>query len=127
MADKPSPAPAEPSRHARGLAAEHRAIACLINDGYTLLHHRFKVREGEIDLVMTKGDILAFIEVKTRRTLQAALDSVDWKSRRRILAASEIWLQRHPDEAARDQRFDIVAILPRGGFAHLTDAYRAWD
>ncbi|MBU0743455.1 YraN family protein, partial [bacterium] len=36
-------------------------------EGYGVLATRFRVREGELDLVVRRGPDLAFVEVKTRR------------------------------------------------------------
>src|SRR5215468_942570 len=52
-----------------GISAESRAAAFLMAKGYRILAKRFRTPFGEIDLVAKKRDLLAFIEVKARASL----------------------------------------------------------
>jgi putative endonuclease len=108
----------------RGLAAETIAAWFLGLKGYRPLGRRFKAVGGEIDLVMRRGRLIAFIEVKARSSFAEALDAVDDQTARRIAVAAEIWLLRHPALADFDQRFDIVLVAPWRLPRHLRDAFR---
>ena len=91
--------------------------------GYSILATRFRTPSGEIDLVAKRGQRLAFIEVKQRRTISQALEAVDTTSSRRISAAADWFLTRRPDLAEAEMGYDIVAIA--GWRLHrLTDAWR---
>ncbi len=60
--------PARPSeRRARGDEAEARAAAFLEAEGFVILDRNHHCRRGEVDLVAEKGEILAFVEVRSRR------------------------------------------------------------
>lgn len=77
----------------------------------TLLDAGWACRLGEIDLVMLDQDILVFIEVRARsESLDAAIESVDAHKQRRFVRAARAWLSRHPEQATRAARFDVVAI-----------------
>lgn len=115
------------TNHQRGLEAERHAETLLLRKGYEMLHRRFKVREGEIDLIARHGNLVAFIEVKTRSGRMAALESVTARNRQRIVNTSEIWAARYPDYENCDRRFDIILVLPGGRVEHLEDAFRPWD
>src|SRR2546423_7765078 len=54
-------------RHRRGLAGEEQAIRYLLSRGCTIVAHRFRVGHTEIDLIARQGDLVTFVEVKTRR------------------------------------------------------------
>jgi len=55
-----------------GLSAESRAAAFLIAKGYRILARRFRTPYGEIDIVARRRNLLAFIEVKERASLDDA-------------------------------------------------------
>lgn len=73
---------------ARGRWAEWLAMAWLAAKGYRLLDHRARTAAGEIDLVACRGEWIAFVEVKARRTLEEALGAIGPRQRRRIERAA---------------------------------------
>jgi putative endonuclease len=66
-----------------------------------------------------------FVEVKARDGLDAAALAVTPRQRRRIVAAAQAWLARHPDDAARAIRFDAVLVAPWRWPRHLAGAFDA--
>ena len=107
----------------RGHVAEYLAAAFLMLKGYRILAIRHRTKLGEIDIVARKGDLAVFVEVKSRRDAQEAIDAVSFSSQRRIRAASDLWLARQPDFALLSQRYDIVAMLPGHWPQHFPDAF----
>ena len=79
---------------------------------------------GEIDLVARRGPVLAAVEVKERANFTQAAEAVTPRQRLRIARAAQAFLQRHPSEAWRDLRFDVVLIVPGQRPRHLSDAWR---
>ena len=53
-----------------GLTAETRSAWLLRCKGYRILARRAKHPVGEIDLVAKRGKLLAFVEVKARRSVE---------------------------------------------------------
>src|ERR1700738_5338516 len=93
----PDPAPnlASPARVAAfrtGLSAETRAAAYLMAKGYRILAKRFRTPYGEIDIVARRRNLLAFIEVKARASLDEAAFAVTPRQQRRIIDAAQAWL-----------------------------------
>lgn len=107
----------------RGHMAEYLAAAFLLLKGYRILAIRHRTKLGEIDIVARKGDLAVFVEVKSRRGAQEAIDAVSFSSQKRIRAASDLWLARQPDFALMSQRYDIVAMLPGRWPQHFPDAF----
>ncbi len=107
----------------RGHVAEYLAAAFLMLKGYRILAIRHRTKLGEIDIIARKGDLAVFVEVKSRRSAQEAIDAVSFSSQRRIRAASDLWLAREPDFARLSQRYDIVAMLPGRWPQHFPDAF----
>ena len=83
----------------RGHLAEARAAMMLRLKGYRILDRRWKSPAGELDLVIRRGNAVAFVEVKTRSSADEALASVSPRQRRRIVAAAHHWLAANPANA----------------------------
>lgn len=108
----------------RGRWAETLAAFSLMLKGYTILARRVRTPSGEIDLIARRKTLIAFIEVKARKTHTLALQSVTPKAERRIARAAEIWMSRRTDLADYDWRFDVITVSPWRWPKHLRDAWR---
>jgi putative endonuclease len=108
-----------------GLSAESRAAAYLMAKGYRILARRFRTPHGEIDIVARRRQLLAFVEVKARRSLNDAAYAVTPRQQLRIIAAAQGWLMAHPEHAAFELRFDAILIAPRRLPRHLPGAFDA--
>ncbi|HVV41168.1 MAG TPA: YraN family protein [Nitrobacter sp.] len=120
--------PASPERVAAfntGLSAEARAAAYLIAKGYRILARRFRTPQGEIDIVARRRNLLAFVEVKARASLDDAAYAVTPRQQQRIIGAAESWLMAHPEHANFELRFDAMLIAPRRLPRHLLAAFDA--
>jgi putative endonuclease len=125
---KPAAKSAAPERVAAfrtGLSAESRAAAWLIAKGYRILARRFRTPYGEIDLVAKRRNLVAFIEVKARASLDEAAYAVTPRQQQRIIAAAQAWLMAHPEHAEFELRFDAMLIAPRHLPRHLLAAFDA--
>lgn len=110
--------------HARGLRAERLAGLLLRLKGYRILARRMKTRAGEIDLVVRRGGVVAFVEVKARTDLDGAAEALLMRQRARLARAAELFLAARPALARLDMRFDLVLVAPRRFPRHLADAWR---
>jgi len=83
--------------------------------GWTILASGFRCRFGEIDLIAANRTTLAFVEVKLRKNDQfgRAAEFVDYHKQRKLRAAAEFYLLRHPTD--RQPRFDVAEVYaPQG-------------
>jgi putative endonuclease len=108
-----------------GLSAESRAAAFLMAKGYRILAKRFRTPHGEIDLVAKRRNLIAFVEVKARATLDDAAFAVTPRQQQRIIAAAQAWLAAHPEHAEFELRFDAMLIAPRRLPRHVLAAFDA--
>ncbi len=117
-------------RKERGDWGENRAALYLRLHGYHIVERNFRCRQGEIDLIARKRDILAFVEVKLRKNAEhgEAKEFVTYAKRRRILTAAQIWLSQH--ECELQPRFDVIEIYAPDGvrtklpaIRHIEDAF----
>jgi putative endonuclease len=124
-----SASPARVAAFRTGLSAEARAAAWLMAKGYRILAQRFRTPYGEIDIVARRRNLLAFIEVKARASLDEAAYAVTPRQQARIINAAQAWLQvwliAHPEHADFELRFDAMLIAPRRLPRHLLAAFDA--
>lgn len=111
--------------HRRGLAGETVASLYLAAKGYRILERRFRTPQGEIDLIVRRGRIVAFVEVKVRPGLAEALESVTPRQQRRIVAAAGLWMASAAPPDDCDFRFDVVAVTGRAIPRHIEGAFTA--
>ena len=118
-------------RQARGKAArlsgrraEVWAAIWLMAKGYRILGFRLKTPQAEIDLLAQKGDVLAVVEVKSRTSLDAALEAVGWDQRERLRRAGEALAAGRPALRNAAVRLDLIALAPGKLPRHSPDAWR---
>ncbi len=101
-----------------GDSGERIAALYLEQLGMKIVARNFRTRAGEIDLVATDPDGLAFVEVRARRgrAMGSPEESITLRKRTHLIAAAEEFLQAHPEYANSAWRIDLVAIeLDRAG------------
>ena len=107
-----------------GHFAEAAAAMLRLAKGFRPLARRYRTPLGEIDLIVKRGRLIAFVEVKARDQNVAGLQSVGRMSERRIVDAADLWLAKHPAAAGFDIRYDMVVVTPWRLPLHLPDAFR---
>ena len=79
---------------------------------------------NELDLIVRRGCELRFVEVKEKRGpgYGFAAEAVTPEKQRRVRRAAELWLASHPECAALQPAFDVVAVS-EGKLVRLADAF----
>jgi putative endonuclease len=120
------------ARQELGAAGELLARRHLERRGYRFVAANWRRPYGELDLIMRDGDVLVFVEVKTRsgERLGAAEEALTWAQSRRLLRGAQTFLAEREDLANLFWRVDFVAITlaPTGAVSRLThvvDAVRS--
>lgn len=110
---------------ARGRRGERIAALWLTLKGWRIIERRARTGAGEIDLVAARGRVLAFIEVKTYASAEAALAAVTVRQQTRLARASALWRARRTRFSRHLPRFDVVAVAPGRLPRHLKGAFQA--
>lgn len=108
-----------------GIRGETYAYWYLRRQGYVLVARNYRTpgMKGEIDMVGYDGQVLAFVEVKTRSAAEAEdssrpqarpEDAVNWEKRRNLTRMARQFLRARRIETA-ECRFDVMAIENRAG------------
>ena len=107
--------------------SELNAASFIRSKGYRLIVSGYRVKEGEVDLIAWDGEVLVFIEVKSRNTADPPEDAVGFTKQRRIVRAAHAYIASYKLHD-KTYRFDIVTVNQNGGesseYRLLQDAFR---
>ena len=118
------------SMQKRGAAGERRAAFYLRLHGYRILERNWLSGKREVDIIASKGDTIAFIEVKSRKAGAITPQlSVTNAKRRNIISASYAYAAKHGIHNAV-LRYDIIEVdldkrFPLSGINHIIGAFCA--
>ncbi|MFZ4862669.1 YraN family protein [Sphingobacterium sp. Mn56C] len=107
-----------------GKYGEELAVQHLMALGYTLLQRNWRYGHLEVDIIARDGDVLLFIEVKSRSTTAFGhpADFVDLQKQRFLLEAADAYLAASLFDG--EIRFDIVSVyLDSKLIEHIKDAF----
>lgn len=97
-----------------GAWGEARAEEYLLSHQLEILDRNWRAdqRLGEIDLVAREGEVLVFVEVKTRRSrlYGAPIEAVTDIKLARLRKLAVAWLRAHPDQRSARIRIDVIGI-----------------
>jgi len=116
-------------RRAAGRAAEAAAEAWLVAQGFEVLARNHATRRGEVDLVCREGEVICFVEVRSRGSdaQGSPLETISPAKARKVVAAATDWAWQHGRLDAA-LRFDVVAVRLGEGeprFELVRDAFDA--
>lgn len=102
-------------RRALGASGEDAVADWYAHRGFRLVDRNWRVKGGEIDLIVTNGRVLVFCEVKTRSTERfgTGLDAVTPAKQARLRRLARQWLFVADPPWHGPLRFDVAALLVR--------------
>ena len=110
----------------KGRKGEEKAAEYLREQGYAVLERNYICPGGEIDIIVRKGNLVVFVEVKswevfTAEDLQYA---VNGKKRNRIRRSAEHYLLENNELRSCRARFDLIYLSGRmGKLDHWENAF----
>ncbi|MDG1722703.1 MAG: YraN family protein [Flavobacteriaceae bacterium] len=110
----------------KGKEGEDMACAYLKKQGYRIRHRNFYHQKAEIDIIVSKDDTLAIVEVKWRLTdfFGAPETFVTPKKRKLLARAADFYVQKFNWQG--ETRFDIISIVgqpPNHTLTHIEQAF----
>lgn len=121
------PIPPRPLRDRRlaeaaGRRGERLAAWWLRLKGWSILDRRVRTPAGEVDLIARRGSLVAFVEVKTRKTAAELDFAIDERRLARVAAAAEV-LMPHYAGPGDDIRIDVILLAPGTRPQHIENAW----
>lgn len=101
------------STHDLGRAFEDAACTWLQTQGWAIVARNERRDRREIDIIAALDDVVAFVEVKGRRSRRAGhpLEAVTYRKRREIEYVARRWVHEHRSELRSvELRFDVIGI-----------------
>lgn len=106
-----------------GVEAEEMVAAHYRDQGYKITHTRYKTKYGEIDLVATNNNMLAFIEVKARNN-PLHMELLSPAQIKRNCNAALVFLAENDTMSHYDIRFDYAEVI-NGKISQIIE--NAWE
>jgi len=115
-------------RQRLGDLGEQAAEDLLAARGYRIVARKHRCPRGEVDLIAEQGDLLVFVEVRTRATalFGAPEETVGPAKQRRLVRAALDFLARWRGPP-RGARFDVIAVVDHPAGPRLTHFPAAFD
>jgi putative endonuclease len=112
--------------HRLGRGSEALAAEYLEARGYTILERNYRVGHKEVDLIVRRDDLVAFVEVKAKagKGYGHPLEAITWAKRREIGYVAQVWAAAHG--RGYQYRFDAVAVVWKGGVCEIEHIPNAW-
>lgn len=107
-------------KKALGKKGEDAVAAWLQQHGFKILDRNYQVRQGEVDLIATREDVVAFIEVKTRTTEYFPTSMVvNMTKQRKIIKAAQ-WFVLKNNIIDKVLRFDVATVRFENERCHIS-------
>jgi putative endonuclease len=120
---------------ALGALGERIAARWLVRDGWQVVDRRWRSGRRDLDLVAIRENVVAFVEVKTRRSTWSGgpVEAVNWRKQRELTRSAQAWIDQRgvllaPQPAVF--RFDVVGVVASRdgvGVCHVTAAFPAFQ
>lgn len=106
------------SQRVKGKIGEDVAVNYLKQNGYEILEQNYFYNHGEIDIVAKDGNVLVFVEVKSRRSTRFGEpeESVTPKKQELLRRTAEGYVSEK-NIGEMDCRFDVVSVIMKDGKA----------
>ena len=109
----------------RGHVGEQLACRYLKKQGLRLVKKNYRVKSGEIDLIMQDKETLVFVEVRyrTHADYGSGIETITAPKRKRIIAAAKYYLL---DQCLYDKihcRFDVMGIDAKKTMTWIKNAF----
>ncbi len=112
-----------------GLLGERLAASYLERLGYRILERNYRSGHREVDLIVRRGNLVAFVEVKARagEGFGHPLEAITALKRREVERVARTWRRRHGGRGLH-YRFDAIGIVVRRAdeplIQHIPNAWR---
>lgn len=114
-------------RKVLGRWGEEQVARDLRRKGCRIVAAGWHCRFGEIDLIVSDGTYLRFVEVKLRRNdcFATAREAVDWRKQEKLRASAQLYLSWNPTNL--QPRFDVAEVYAPEGMETVQPQIVYWE
>ena len=111
-----------------GVLGERVAARWLQRAGWRVLQRRFRSGRRDIDLIVERSGLIAFVEVKARHGADFGdpVEAVNWRKQRELSRSATTWIDRHGRQG-EVYRFDVVGVLVNGQNVRIRHVANAFE
>jgi putative endonuclease len=114
--------------HKFGEQGEKASLDFLVEKGYQILAANYRLHPYEADIVALDGQVVVFVEVKTRKTdaYGHPIEFITGKKEKNLLHIADYYLQYVMP--GREGRFDVITLYKKDGvfiLEHFVNAFTA--
>ena len=95
---------------AKGNLAEEKACGFLYDNGFSILERNFYSRFGEIDIIVTKDNVLHFVEVKSGDDYELAIQNITKSKLSKLVKTANVYMKKNAFDG--DFEFDALVVTP---------------
>lgn len=106
-----------------GHAAEDQAAQTYEALGFEVLERCWRGGGGEIDLILRRGELYVFAEVKTGPSQEAAVSRISQRQMKRIQQSAALFLDQFAQGSLSEARLDVVLVFGAGEVEILENAF----
>lgn len=109
-----------------GNTYESQACKFLIDEGYEILDRNYQKRDGEIDIIVIKNEIISFVEVKYRKSdiFYTPSEAVTISKQKKIIKTAQYYIYEKNFNCNYNYTFDIIEIVgDTNRITHITNAF----
>lgn len=112
-----------------GKKGEELACRFLTGQGYRIIERNWRCERKEIDIIARKGNLIIFIEVKTRGSVRYGEpeEFISEQKQRYLIHAAESYLIENDIDL--ESRFDVISVVISGNkqtVRHIQEAIDPW-
>lgn len=116
-----------PTSYKSGKIAEFMACTLLQAKGFQIICRNYitgrGTTAGEVDIIAKRSDLVIFVEVKKRSSLDNAAYAILPTQQQRIVRGAESFLQKNPQFNNCDLRFDAILVAFPCSIRHVENAW----
>lgn len=115
------------SRKKIGNDGEQKSCDYLLEQGFFIVERNYRTKDGEVDIIALKEDVLVFVEVKTLPSgnSETLLKELNARKLKRIIKTSKCFLTKYRQYSNNYIRFDVI-VIDMPGFPevyHIENAF----
>ena len=93
----------------KGNAAEELAAKYLYENGFEIVEKNFYSRFGEIDIIAMKDEVLHFVEVKSGKDYEKAVQNISPTKLSRLIKTGDVYMKKNLVDI--DYMYDAIIVV----------------